>query len=52
MDLEKEINKILFDLGKNVMIHKIDDTNSVIEIDYNEYTVRILKLFRDYLTEE
>jgi hypothetical protein len=51
MDLEKEINKILFSIGQDVKIHKIDNNNSVIEIDYEKYTVQILRLFMNYLKE-
>jgi hypothetical protein len=51
MDLEVEIKEILFKIGKEIKIHKIDGSNSVIEIDYEKYTVELLKLFKDYLAE-
>ena len=51
MDLEKEINNILFKIGQEVKIHKIDSTNSVIEIDYQKYTAELLRLFLNYLNE-
>jgi hypothetical protein len=52
MDLGKEVDAILFELIKSIKIHRIDSENTVIDIDYNEYTAKILKLFKDYLLEE
>jgi hypothetical protein len=49
LDLEKEINSILFKIGKDIKIHKIDNNNSVIELDYQKYTTEILELFQKYL---
>jgi hypothetical protein len=51
MDLEEEINKILFNIGQDIKIHKIDNDNSLIEIDYQKYTVEILRVFFNYLNE-
>lgn len=50
MDIEQEIHKVLFKIGQELKIHKIDEDNSVIEIDYDKYTIEIMKLIRDYLT--
>ena len=52
MDLEKEIHDILFKIGKDVKIHKIDNDNMIIEIDYQTYTAQILRLFMNYLKED
>lgn len=51
MDLEEEINKVLFDIGKEIKIHQIDKENSVIEIDYSKYTAQLLRIFLNYLNE-
>jgi len=51
MDLEKEINDILFKIGKEIKIHTIDGKNSVIEIDYQKYTAKLLRVFLSYLNE-
>ena len=51
MDLEEEINSILFKIGQEIKIHKIDDTNSVIEMDYQKYTAELLRVFLNYLNE-
>jgi hypothetical protein len=51
MDLEEEINKILFKVGQEIKIHTIDGKNSVIEIDYQRYTAELLRLFLNYLNE-
>jgi hypothetical protein len=52
MDLEKEINAILFKIGQEVKIHKIDKDNTIIEIDYDKYTVELLRMFMNYLSED
>ena len=51
MDVEKEINEILFNIGKEIKIHKVDDDNTIIEIDYQKYTVEILRVFVKYLSD-
>ena len=52
VDLEKEINNILFNLGKEIKIHRVDQENTLIEIEYEKYTVEILRVFMNYLSEE
>ena len=52
VDLEKEINNILFNLGKEIKIHRVDKDNTLIEIEYEKYTVEILRVFMNYLSEE
>jgi hypothetical protein len=51
MDLEEQINKVLFEIGQDIKIHKIDSENSVIEIDYTKYTAKILRIILNYLNE-
>jgi hypothetical protein len=52
MDLEKEINEILFQMIKEVKLHKVDGDNTVIEADYQKHTIEILRLFMKYLADE
>ena len=52
MDLEKEIHDILFAIGKDVKIHRIDQNNMILEIDYDKYTAEILRVFVEYLEED
>ena len=52
MDLEEEINNILFNLGKEIKIHRVDQENTLIEIEYEKYTIEILRVFMKYLSEE
>lgn len=52
MDLEKEINSILFEMGKEIKIHKIDTDNTILEIDYQKHTIQLLRMFMKYLNEE
>jgi hypothetical protein len=50
MDLEKEIKSILFQIGKDIKLHKLIDGNIIIEIDYDKYTNTIIDLIRNKLT--
>lgn len=52
MNLESQINQILFKIGQDITIHKIDPINSIIEIDYDKYTLEIMQLFYDYLNNK
>lgn len=45
MDLEKEIKDILFNIGKEIKVHKLIDGNLIIEIDYDKYAIEIIELF-------
>lgn len=49
--LEDQLKEILFNIGKEIKIHKIDSENTIIEIDYDKYTIEIMELFRDFLSE-
>lgn len=51
MDLKEKLNNILFNIGKDIKVHKIDNNNTVIEIDYDKYSDEILNLFKEYKDE-
>jgi len=51
MDLEKEINSVLFEMIKEVRLHRVDSENTVIEADYQKYTIELLRLFMRYLAD-
>lgn len=51
MNIESEIKKVLFDIGKDIKIHKIDSENTILEIDYDKYTIQIMEIFTNYLQE-
>ena len=44
MNLEQEIRAILFDIGKEIKLLKIDDDNIVIDIDYERYVDKLKQL--------
>ena len=48
MSLEDEIKNILFEIGKDIKVHKLIDGNLIIEIDYEKYSNEILELFKKY----
>ena len=45
MNLEDEIKNVLFNIGKEIQIHKLVDGNLIIEIDYDKYTAELIALF-------
>lgn len=45
MDLNNEIQNILLELSKNIVVHKITETNLIFEIDYDKYTKELIDLF-------
>lgn len=51
MDIEDEIKNILFKIGTDVKLHKIDEDNIILEIDYERYTADILRAFKIWLSE-
>lgn len=46
MEIESELRKILFEIGKDIKIHKVDNLNMIIEIDYDKYVDQIISLFQ------
>jgi len=52
MNLENEIKNILFEIGKEVKLHKLIDGNLIVEIDYDKYTVALIELMTKYLLED
>jgi hypothetical protein len=51
MNLETEIKNILFEIGKEIKVHKLIDDNLIIEIDYDKYTIALMELMTKYLSE-
>lgn len=51
MKIEDQIRNVLFEIGKDIKLHKIDSDNIVIEIDYEKY-VLMLKSIIQQETEE
>lgn len=44
MSLEQSIKDILFEIGKEIKIHKLIDGNLIVEMDYDKYTQQLLDL--------
>jgi hypothetical protein len=51
MNLEDKIKNVLFEIGKDIKVHKLIDGNLIIEIDYDKYTIEIMELFKKYMEE-
>lgn len=52
MNLENEIKNILFEIGKEIKVHKLIDGNLIIEIDYDKYTIALMELMTKYLSTD
>jgi hypothetical protein len=48
-NLEDGIKLILLDIGQDMKIHRLDDENYIIDIEYDKYTIKIMELFKEYL---
>jgi len=48
MNLEDDIRDILFEIGKDVKIHKLIDGNLIIDIDYEKYVDQIINKVKLY----
>jgi hypothetical protein len=46
MALEDDIRSILFEIGKDIKIHKLIDGNLIIDIDYDKYVNEIMNLIK------
>lgn len=52
MDFDREIKNILFAIGKDIKIHKIDKDNMIIEMDYEKYVLQFKRVIQTYLESE
>lgn len=52
MNLESEIEKILFNIGKEIQIHSLNDGNFVLDINYNKYVSELIDIFNKYLNDQ
>lgn len=52
MSIDDKIRNVLFDIGKDIKIHKIDDENMVIEIDYDRYVLTLKGIIQAEIEEQ
>ncbi len=43
--MENEIKEVLFKIGQEIRVHRLDNDNLIIEIDYDKYVPDILGIF-------
>ncbi len=43
MSLEDKIKEVLFNIGKEIKVHKLPGGNLILDIDYDKYVEEILK---------
>jgi hypothetical protein len=49
MNLDDEIRRVLFKIGKEIKLLKIDDENIVIDINYEKYIDELKLVLQEYL---
>jgi hypothetical protein len=47
-ELENTVKEILFEIMKDVKVHKIDQDNMILEFDYDAHAKQIVTAFIDY----
>jgi len=48
VNIEKDIEDILFEIGKEIKIHRLDNNNIILDLDYNKYVKELLAVFKKY----
>jgi hypothetical protein len=48
MNIEKEIESILFNIGREITVHKVKDGHLILDIDYQKYIKEFIILFDKY----
>lgn len=48
MNLEDQIREVLFNMGKEIKILKIDDDNMIFSIDYETYVQELKLILGEY----
>lgn len=48
MNLEDRIREVLFKIGQDIQILKIDDNNTIISIDYEKYVAELKSILGEY----
>ncbi len=46
--MEDELRNILFKIGQEIRVHRLDNDNLIIEIDYDKYVKEILGIFESH----
>lgn len=52
MNLNDEIRSILFKIGKDIKVHKLQDGHLILDIDYEKYVEEFVNLFNKYAIGE
>jgi hypothetical protein len=52
LSTEDKIKNILFEIGKDIKIHKIDNINMVIEIDYDKYVAMLNAVIQEEISKQ
>lgn len=47
-ELREELSQVLFKIGQELKVHKLDADNLIVEIDYNKYLDDILNIIESF----
>jgi hypothetical protein len=48
LSIDEQIQAVLFDISKELKVHKIDDDNLIIEMDYEKHTLQLKSILEGY----
>ena len=48
MSFEDSVKNILFEIGKEIKVHSLQDGHLILEIDYDKYANQLIDLFNNY----
>jgi hypothetical protein len=48
-NIEESIKNVLFQIGKDIKVHKLIDGNLILDIDYDKYTKEIVDICNKHI---
>lgn len=46
MNFEDQIREVLFQIGRELKVHRLDNDNMILEIDYEKYVEQIKQILK------
>lgn len=47
MSLEDKIKEVLFNIGKEIKVHKMPNGHLILDIDYDKYVSKIIEVIKE-----
>lgn len=52
MNLEDQIREVLFQIGRELKVHRLDKDNMILEIDYEKYVKQLKQILESSAYEQ